>query len=81
MVTDDQLILELRVLLLCSPPPLLQLSTNSPTTVQPTKKVNGSFGYAPGFLATKEENSRASLMNLKLELKYEQYVQIYFFTF
>ena len=33
------------------------------------------------FLATKEENSRASLMNLKLEFKYEQYVQIYFFTF
>ena len=37
-----------------------------------------AFGYAPGFLATKEENSRASLMNLKLEFKYEQYV---FFTF
>ena len=40
-----------------------------------------AFGYAPGFLATKEENSRASLMNLKLDFKYEQYVRIYFFTF
>ena len=33
-----------------------------------------AFGYAPSFLATKEENSQASLMNLKLKFKYENCV-------
>ena len=55
-------------------PPCYCSSSRLTLLVCNLRRKSMAFGYAPSFLATKEENSQASLMNLKLQFKYENYV-------
>ena len=55
-------------------PPCYCSSSRLTLLVCNLRRKSMAFGYAPSFLATKEENSQASLMNLKLKFKYENCV-------